>query len=129
MKNQKGQSLVEVTVALGILVLVFSSVVILAANALNLMLDSRDKTEGVAFAQKYLEKTKGDKTVTCTALTVGTDINYPDTAGGKNFTTNLRIDSSTYTDMVLVTATTTWAAKNGTERNVTAKQLVSTKQW
>jgi len=63
--NQKGQSLIEVTVALGILAVVLSAVVTLAAQGIGLMIASRQRTEATALAQKSLEVLKGNSTNVC----------------------------------------------------------------
>lgn len=49
--NKKGQTLVEVVVALAIIALVFAGTVTLIANLSNLILSSRNKTEAIALAQ------------------------------------------------------------------------------
>ena len=51
-KQNKGQSLVEVIVALGILAIVFASVVTLVVYALNMAVSARNRTEAIALAQE-----------------------------------------------------------------------------
>jgi Tfp pilus assembly protein PilV len=54
MQIKKGQTLIEVVVALSILIVVFTGVVSLTMSVVNLTLASKDQTEAVAFAQKVL---------------------------------------------------------------------------
>lgn len=125
--NKRGQSLVEVTVALSILAVVLTGVVTLIVNAVGLMLDSRDKTEAVAYAQQYLEEKKGSKTNSCTGLD---DIDEsPSEIVGTKYSKEVDIvdSSSIFPGAVMVTSKITWLAKNSTPRNVTVKQIMSRK--
>lgn len=54
MHYKKGQTLVEVIVALGILAFVFAGTVTLIVQVVNLELAARNRTEAVALAQKYM---------------------------------------------------------------------------
>lgn len=56
MSNKKGFSLVEVVVALGILVAVFSITVILIIQTLNIAINTRKTTQGLLLAQKELNE-------------------------------------------------------------------------
>jgi len=78
--NRKGQSLVEVTVALSILAIVLTGVVTLAVNTVGLMLASRSRMEGTAYAQQGLEILKAKPGSDCTTgleLNSPTDITLP----------------------------------------------------
>ncbi len=50
--NKKGQSIVEVLVALSILIIVFTSVVLLVTVSLRQISDSRDRTVAISLAQR-----------------------------------------------------------------------------
>lgn len=54
MNKKKGQTLVEVIVALGILTMIVTAVITMIVAAMNLLANSRIKTEAVAFAQKRI---------------------------------------------------------------------------
>jgi len=54
--NRRGESLVEVLVAISIFMLVFAGVVSMVAGSVTLNLSSRQRTEAVAKAQKYLNQ-------------------------------------------------------------------------
>ncbi len=56
MQIKKGQSLVEVVVALSILAIVFAATVTLIVQVVNLELSARNRTEAVAIAQRYLSR-------------------------------------------------------------------------
>ncbi|PIZ00362.1 hypothetical protein COY62_03095 [bacterium (Candidatus Howlettbacteria) CG_4_10_14_0_8_um_filter_40_9] len=125
--NKRGQSLVEVTVALSILAVVLTGVVTLIVNAVGLMLDSRDKTEAVAYAQQYLEEKKGSKTNSCIGLD-DTDESPSDIAGTKyKKEVDIVGSDSIFPGAVLVTSKITWNAKNGSGRDVTVKQIMGRK--
>lgn len=122
--NKRGQSLVEVTVALSILAVVLTGVVTLIVNAVGLMLDSRDKTEAVAYAQQYLEEKKGSKTNSCRGLE---DIDEnPSEIAGTKYKKEVDIDGSDpiFPGAVLITSKITWLSKNGSDRDVTVKQIM-----
>lgn len=124
--NKKGQSLVEVTVALSILAVVLTGVVTLIVNAVGLMLDSRDKTEAVAYAQQYLEEKKGSKTNSCDGLAITPPPVSTDIITGTKYSKQVSIvDSAAFPGAVMVTSKITWLAKNSTPRDVTVKQIMS----
>lgn len=54
--NKKGQSLIEVVVALAILVTVFAGTITLIITIVDLNVAARQRTEAVAWAQKYLSE-------------------------------------------------------------------------
>lgn len=54
MNKKKGQSLVEVLVAMGIITMVFAGTATLIVQVVNLELSARSRTEAVALGQKYL---------------------------------------------------------------------------
>lgn len=56
MSRKRGQSLVEVLVAVGIITLVFAGTATLIVQVVNLELSARSRTEAVALGQKYLSE-------------------------------------------------------------------------
>jgi len=55
--KKKGQTLIEVTVALGILAIVFAGTITLIVGVVNLSFSARNRTEAIALAQMKLAET------------------------------------------------------------------------
>mgnify|MGYP000949936823 CR=1 FL=1 len=69
--NNKGQTLVEVVVALGIIFVVFASMTSLVISSVKLVVKSRDKTEAIYLAQRKVAEFQDGFTRTC-SLSSGT---------------------------------------------------------
>ena len=125
--NNKGQSLVEVVVALTILAIVFIGIVTLAANTIKLMLSSRQKMQAVAIAQQQLELEKSNTGNSCTARTVPSNPVIPSqTIDGTAYTiTKSLASSANYPNAVLVTITVSWPVQSQT-MSLTVRELVNT---
>lgn len=133
MRTKKGQSLVEVIVALGIITLVFAGAITLIVNAVNLEISARNRTEATALAQRELalalqavgegcEKGTYEKTLTeswegatynIKVNTIGIDEN--DLKTEKDFTSS---------DFAKITVTVSWKDKNLPEETYQLSQIV-----
>lgn len=136
--SKKGQSLVEVVVALGVIAIVFSGTVNLIVRVVGLNLDARDVTQATALAQKALTEAVSNTASNCTAgvTTVpATNVNL----GGKNFT--YQVASSAYDistagvvtsnasgAFLKVTATVSWNDREGDPRSNVVEQYIRRNQ-
>lgn len=130
--NKKGQSLVEVTVAMSILAVVLTGVVTLAVNAAGLMVSSRSRTEATAYAQQGLEVLKSKPSNSCYVLgssDLANGLNKSMDTGNTFYTRTFdvsdppnSIDTGGY---ALVTIKVSWT--NGSGGNITLKQIMKRK--
>ncbi len=140
--NNNGQSLIEVTVALSILVVVLTGVVTLAVNVAGLMIASRMATEATAIAQEGLEALKGAPSSTCAGLSAGGKFEIggdglitPDILDdGQNIrkytrtieTLDDKITGTGSPNLILAQVTVTWEMKSGQpEGEIVLKQIIS----
>jgi type II secretory pathway pseudopilin PulG len=103
--NKKGQTLVEVVVALGIVFIVFASMTTLVISSIRLVVKSRDKTEAIYLAQREITEFQDGFTRSCLltagtacpsvfALDPGTNLYYSVCSDGANFPTGGPADAN-----------------------------------
>jgi type II secretory pathway pseudopilin PulG len=117
-KGNKGISLVELTVAMGILTMVFAGTVTLIIMVVNLSFNTGTKTVAIALAQRELTnkitafRANPDPNAPCTILN---DISVPKVPSGiselRACISPAPIDINGSTNFVLITSTATWKAK------------------
>lgn len=112
---KKGQTLIEVTVALSIMIIVFSATVNLIVGIVNLTMNSRDRTEAVVLAQRYLSEAgrrieDGCERVTFAGETSSVE-QYTITISGTGLDDNLAGLDVGYT-FIRLKSTVTWLDKN-----------------
>jgi type II secretory pathway pseudopilin PulG len=133
--NKKGQSLVEVVVALGILAMVFAGVVTLIVEVVNLELSARNKTVAVALAQQKLAHTVVGINSGCGSTTPstqnGTEIKggvsfeyTAETAPSPSYNETLGLFGDNFTE---VTITIAWENRNSSDNEYVLKQIVKKK--
>lgn len=95
--KKRGESLVEVIVALGILAFVFMGVVNVIASSITLNMSSRQRTEAIAMVQKnlseYLAKNASSDVCTITAKTAANPVSGT-VVGSTGCNTNTLTDST-----------------------------------
>lgn len=133
---KKGQSLVEVTVALSILVIVLTSTITLIVAVLNLTLSSRNRTEAITYAQRAISEGKIHLNSTCSISEAEgeiTDIlNIDDDFPGKNVYLFNKKPSSVGlsadfpdTQFRVLEASVSWEEKGVSTGPVTIRQVIS----
>lgn len=131
--NKKGQSLIEVVVALGILTIVFTGVLTLISQVVGLELAARNNTHAVALAQRKLatviteigdgcnigslSSPAGTETIGAVDFEYQIDINNNNT--GFNYTSGL--DDSNFTQIVV---TISWADRSFSDNSYNLKQII-----
>lgn len=135
----KGQSLVEVIVALGIIVIVFTGTITLVVNVMNLNLNSRDVTQATALTEKKMGEAvsgiRSDCTVDIAGLSVSGN-NVPVTLGGKSFTPVVTFQSVGRNQVsntfvldptglfIRITSTVTWRDRGGVDRSFSVERIL-----
>lgn len=146
--NKKGQSLVEVTVALSLLAVVLTGVVTLAVNAVSLMAASRLRTEATALAQEGLEIAKSYKDNGCISLSNNSYVivnNQLVTLASAPEKATITLDNASYTreitiaddaivdplnsasEYALATVTVSWDLKGKPEGDIKIEQIIKRK--
>lgn len=128
--NKRGQTLVEVVVALGILAMVFAGVVTLIVRVVDLELMARDRTVAVSLAQKKLAETVGNLGDGCNV----SDYTIPNGSiveGSKTFNYSGAINNSfdysnelNNKNFVEITIKVDWQEKSGSVSKYELKQVV-----
>lgn len=135
----RGQSLVEVIVALGIIVIVFTGTITLVVNVMNLNLTSRDVTQATALAEKKMGEAVSGIRSDC-AIDIGglsvTGNNVPVTLGGKSFTPVVTFSSVSRNQVsntfvadsnglfIRITSTVTWKDRGGVDRSFSVERIL-----
>lgn len=134
--NKKGQSLVEVVVALGILAFVFAGTITLIVQIVSLQLATRNRTEAVALAQKTMAETVSTLTDGCGNIsstnTTGSSGNftysvqvsnadaYPD-GGSSTSSRDVDLDGNQFYQVLV---SVTWDDRDYVGNNYELKQIV-----
>lgn len=127
--SKKGQSLVEVIVALGILAVVFAGVISLIVRVVDLELMARDRTIAVSYAQQVLAETIGKMGNGCSetaddtftgSRTEGNEFSYTGTIKDSPDYSN-GLDQKSFKE---VTITVKWKDKSGLTNTYELKQAV-----
>jgi type II secretory pathway pseudopilin PulG len=122
-KLNKGISLVELTVAMGILSMVFAGTVTLIIMVVNLSFNSGLKTVAIALAQKGLTDkiTEFRTSPNINCVTINTGLPAGVSSLTKCTTANPPVPKAGVNDFVLVTSTVAWRPKG--DPNISTYQM------
>lgn len=121
MQTKRGFTLVEVVVALGILALVFSGVVTLVVQVVNLELGARRQTEAVALAQGKMAEQVALICDDCSETVTPEDIIDQEDNG---YIYDIYFDDGPYTNFVTIKVVVTWTDKGIGDRDYSITQAV-----
>lgn len=130
--TRKGQSLVEVVVALGIVSIVFSGTVTLIVQTVNLELSARDRTEAINYAQKILNEKVVEIEGGCNLEYTTGEVSGPP-FGKYNSTINVNNNFTSYgngldsANFIEITSRVTWKPKGLPDDKYEVKQIVRTR--
>lgn len=134
MFNKKGQSLVEVVVAMSILIIILTGVVTLIVNVMNLTMMARNSLSATALAQKVLVQESSKYLNTCSVVENANSGILTDSASGfsyevKKMSPDSTIDSGFSADrFIKIIVDVTFKNKGYGEQIVSTSQIIRTNQ-